>query len=90
MGTRELPYTIELTLVSDGDDRTDFLATIYEKNHIPFKQDDVVGSLKDTIGGILEKSNNGGTKPLRMTMSCFTDAMSSNQSARSASWRRYF
>ena len=64
MGTYVLRYTIELTLVSDGDDRTAFLATVYKKSHIPFKEDEAVGSLTDTIGGILTKSKNGGTKML--------------------------
>ena len=90
MGTYGLRYTIQLTLVSDGDARTAFLATVYRKSHVPFKEDEVVGRLADAIGGILEKSKNGGTKILCMTMSCFTDAMSSDRSARNTSWRRHF
>ena len=93
MGTYGLFYTIELTLDSDGDDCTLFLATVYKKYDVPvpFKPNDVVvGTLTDTIGGILAKSNNGGTKILCITMPCLTDAISSDQSARSASWRRYF
>jgi hypothetical protein len=91
VSTYALLYTIELTVVSDGDDRTAFLATVYKKYNIPFKHDEVVvGSLTDTIGGILTKSKNGGTKILCTILSCFTDAISSDQSARSASWRRYF
>ena len=73
MGTNALIYNIELTLVSDGDDRTAFLATVYKKNDIqvPFKENEVVvGSLRDTIGGILAKSNDGGTKILCMAMFC--------------------
>ena len=59
------PYTIKLTLVSDGDDRTAFLVTVYKKKDISFTQPEVVvGSLTDTIGGILTKSQNGGTKIL--------------------------
>jgi hypothetical protein len=84
VGAFALLYTIELTLVSDGDDSSAFLAMVYSK------QDGAIGSITDTISGILAKSNNGGTKILCMTMSCFTDAISSDQSARSASWRRYF
>ena len=56
-----------MTLVSDGDDRTAFLMTIYKKYDVPvpFKPNEVVvGGIADTIGGILEKSNNGGTKAL--------------------------
>ena len=90
MGIYALFYTIELILVSDGEDSTAFLATVYKKNHIPYKQDEVVGSLTDTIGGILAKAKNGGTRILCMTMPCFTDTISSNQSARSAARRRYF
>ena len=89
MSTYALLYTIRLTLVSDGDDRTAFLATVYKKSHIAFKQDEVVASLMDTIGGILAKSKNGGTKILCDNV-LFTDTISSDHSARSASWRRYF
>jgi hypothetical protein len=67
VGTYALLYTIELTLVSDGDDRTTFLAMVYKKYdiNIPFKQNEVViGSLTDTIGGILTKCRNGSTKIL--------------------------
>jgi hypothetical protein len=67
VGTYALLYTIELTLVSDGDDRTTFLATVYKKYdiNIPFKQNEVVvGSLTDTIGGVLGKCRNGGTEML--------------------------
>ena len=66
MGTYAFLYNIELILVSGGDDRTAFLATVYKKSDIqvPLKQNEVVGSITDTIGGILAKSNNGGTKTL--------------------------
>jgi hypothetical protein len=67
VGTYVLLYIIELTLVSDGDDRTTFLATVYKKYDIkiPFKQNEVVvGSLMDTICGVLAKCRNGGTKML--------------------------
>ena len=64
MGTHALLYTTEVTLVSDGDDRASFLVSVYKKSHIPFKHDEVVGSLTDTIGGILEKCKDGGTKML--------------------------
>ena len=83
-----LLYTIEPTLVSDGDDRTTFLATVYKKYDIPvlFKPNEViVGNLTDTIGGILARSNNGGTKIPRVTMPCFTYAISSDQSVRNVS-----
>lgn len=62
MGTYALLYAIELTLVSDGDDTTTFLATVYENNRIPFKQDGAVGSITDTIGGLVAKCRNSGTK----------------------------
>ena len=67
MGINALIYNIKLTLVSDGDDRTAFLATVYKKYDIrvPFKENEIiVGSLTDTIGGILAKSNDGGTRIL--------------------------
>jgi hypothetical protein len=87
VGTYALLSTIELTRVSDGDDHTAFLATVFKKNDISSTQTEVVvGSLTDTIGGITTKSKNGGTRILCMTiLSCFTDAISSDQSARSAS-----
>ena len=85
MGTYESLYTIELTLGSDGDDGTAFLATVYRESRIPFKPNKVLGSLADTIGGILTKSNNGGTKILCVTMPCFTYAISSDQSVRNVS-----
>ena len=81
MGTYGLLYAIELTLDSDGDDRTVFLATVYKKYDVPvpFKPNVVVvGSITDTIGGILAKSNNGGTKLPCMTMPCLIDAISSD------------
>ena len=90
MSTHALLSTIELTVVSDGDGRTAFFATVYEKNRNLFKENEVVGSLTDTIGGVLAKSKNGGTKNLCMTMSCFINTISSNQSVRNASWRRHF
>ena len=83
MGICATLYNFELTLVSHGDDRTVFLATVYKTYDVsvPFKPSEVVvGSLTDTIGGILAKSNNGGTKLLCMTMPCFTDAIFSDQS----------
>jgi hypothetical protein len=67
VGTYALLYTIKLIVVSDGDDHTTFLATVYKKDdiNIPFKQSEVVvGSLTDTIGGVLAKCRNGGTKML--------------------------
>ena len=89
MGTYALLYAIELTLASDGDESSTFLATVYVKNPLK-KQDGAVGSITDTIGGILAKAKNGGTRILCMTMPCFTDTISSDQSARSTSWQRYF
>ena len=68
MGTYPLLYIIELTLVSDGDDRTSFLVSVYKKSRVPFEQDEVTGSLRDTIGGTLAKRKDG-TKTLCLTMS---------------------
>ena len=90
MGTYVLLYNLELILVSDRDDRTSFLVSVYKKSHVPLEQGEVVGCLTNIIGGIFAKSNNDGTKILCVKMSCFTDAISSDHSARSASWRRYF
>ena len=53
MGTYALLYDIELTLVSDGDNRTSFLVSVHKKSRIPLEQDKVIGSLRDTIGGTL-------------------------------------
>jgi hypothetical protein len=86
VGTYALLSTIELTRVSDRDDRTAFLAMVYKNDISSTQTEAVVGSLSDTIGGILTKSKNGGTKILCMTiLSCFTDTISSDQSARSTS-----
>ena len=63
-------YNIELTLVSDGDDRTSFLVSVHKKSHVPLEQDEVVGCLTNIIGGIFAKSNNDGTKILCMKMKC--------------------
>ena len=90
MGTHALLDTTEVTLVSDGDDRTSFLVSVYKKSHIPFKQDEVVGTLTDTIRGILAKCRDGGTNMLCTTVACFIDTIPSDQSARNASWRRHF
>lgn len=76
MGTYALFHASGLNLPSDVDDHTVFLATVYEKNRIPFKPDDVVGSLMNTIGGILGKSKNGGTKIFCTTMTCSTHVIS--------------
>jgi len=51
--------SLDDVLYFDGDDRTASLAPVCKKTQIPFKQDEVVGSLTDTIGGILAKSNDG-------------------------------
>jgi hypothetical protein len=73
-------------LYFDRDDRTAFLAMVYKNDISSTQTEAVVGSLSDTIGGILTKSKNGGTKILCMTiLSCFTDTISSDQSARSTS-----
>ncbi|KAH0826228.1 hypothetical protein J3R83DRAFT_5686 [Lanmaoa asiatica] len=60
----------------DGDDHTVFLAAVYVKHRVAFKQDELIGSLTDTIGGILEKLKNGGMKMFYMTMLSSTDAIS--------------
>ncbi|KAH0826236.1 hypothetical protein J3R83DRAFT_5695 [Lanmaoa asiatica] len=60
----------------DGDNRTVVLAAVYVKHRIAFKQGVLVGSLTDTIGGMLEKLKNGGMKMFYMTMLSSTDAIS--------------
>jgi len=58
-------YSRELNIVSDGDDFSLFLVKVYQKHHIG--KDKLVGSLTDTIGGVLGKLKNGGMKMLCMT-----------------------
>lgn len=72
LGTHPLFYARELSFVSDADDRSILLVKVYQKHHIG--KDQLVGSLTDTIGGVLGKSNEGGTKMCYMT--CSADASS--------------
>ncbi|KAG8219236.1 hypothetical protein J3R82DRAFT_74 [Butyriboletus roseoflavus] len=48
---------IHFDIVSDGDDRSVLLAKVYQKSHIG--KDKLVGSLTDTIGGVLAKLKDG-------------------------------
>ena len=74
MGSCHFFYARELNIdiASDADDRSDLLVNVYQKHS--FKKDALVGRLTDTIGGVLGKLKDGGTKILCMT--CFTDASS--------------
>jgi hypothetical protein len=67
VGTRSFPYARELNIVSDADDRSVLLVNVYHK--YCFESGELVGSLTDTIGGVLGKSKDGGTKILCITWS---------------------
>ena len=62
-----------LNLVSDVDDRSDFVIKVYQKHRIG--KDKVVASLTHTIGGVLEKLKDGGTKLMLIVTWC-TDTIS--------------
>ena len=49
----------KLNIISDGDDRSVLVIKIYQKHRIG--DDKVVGSLSDTIGGVLGRLKDGGT-----------------------------
>jgi hypothetical protein len=72
VGTRSFPYAGELNIASDADDHSDVLVNVYRK-HL-FEKDTLVGRLADTIGGVLGKLKDGGTKIVCVTWS--TDANS--------------
>ena len=72
MCPRPLFYARELNFVSDADDRSVLLVNVYQEHR--FKKDVLVGRLTDTIGGVLDKLKDGGTKILCIT--CSTDASS--------------
>jgi len=65
VGACSFLYSRELIIVSDGDDLSVFLVNVYQKHRIG--KDKLVGSLTDTIGGVLVKLKNGGTKIFCMT-----------------------
>ena len=69
MGTRSFPYAGELNIVSDANDHSTLLVNVYRKRS--FKRNALVGRLTDTIGGVLGKLKDGGTKILCIT--CPTD-----------------
>ena len=72
MSTCAFPCARELNIVSDVDDRSVLLVNVYQKHCA--KKDSLVGRLTDTIGGVLGKLKDGGTKILCII--CFTDASS--------------
>ena len=65
-------YGSRTNIVSDEDDRSLLLVTVYRKHHIG--KDQLVGTINDTIGGTLGKLKDGGTMPF--CTSCSTDASS--------------
>ena len=73
MGTRSFPYAGELNIVSDANDHSTLLVNVYRKRS--FKRNALLGRLTDTIGGVLGKLKDGGTKILCIT--CSTDPNSS-------------
>ena len=60
MGACSLLPPKGLIFVSDLDDHSDFVVKVYWKHR--FGKDKLVASLTDTIGGVLGKLKNGGTK----------------------------
>jgi hypothetical protein len=72
VGTRSFPYARELNIVSDADDLSAVLVNVYQKHCV--KKDVLVGRLTGTIGGVLGKLKDGGTKILYFT--CSTHASS--------------
>ena len=59
VGARHFLYARKLNIISDGDDRSDFVVKVYRKHRIG--DDKVVGSLSDIIGGVLGRLKDGGT-----------------------------
>ena len=68
LGSSTSIHTIELTLVSDGDNSTAFFTIVYKKNHVLLKQDEVIGRFSSTTSGILSKLQNSSPKILCMMM----------------------
>ena len=60
MGTCPWFHGRQLNIISDVDDHSILLVKVYQKHHIG--KDGLVGSITDTIGGVLEKLKDGGTK----------------------------
>ncbi|KAH0834198.1 hypothetical protein J3R83DRAFT_11510 [Lanmaoa asiatica] len=60
-------------LYFDGNDLSILLAKVYQKRRM--RPDKLVGSLNDTIGGVLGRLKNGGTKTLCMIYSTNTISM---------------
>lgn len=50
---------VDLNIISDGDDRSILVVKVYQKNSIG--KDKLIGSLTETIGGVLQKLKDGGT-----------------------------
>lgn len=48
---------MELSIISDGDDCTLILLSIYQRHHIRSKE--LVETIINTIGGVLEKLKDG-------------------------------
>ena len=72
MGAYPLLSAKGLILLSDLDDRSDFVVKVYRKHR--FGKDTLVASLTDTIGGVLDKLKDGGTK-LNFFATCCTDTV---------------
>ena len=70
--SRPLCDARELNFISDADDRSVLLVNVYQKRRV--RKDALVGRLTDTIGGVLGKLKDGGTKIFCIT--CSTDASS--------------
>ena len=75
VGTCLLLYARQLDVVSDGHDRSIFVVQVYRKHRVG--KDKLVASLSGTIGDVLQKLKDGGTKILQMTCQCSTDLVQS-------------
>ena len=62
VGAHPFLYSRKLNIISDGDDRSDFVVKVYRKHSIRVRVDKVAGSLSDTIGRVLGRLKDGGTK----------------------------
>ena len=60
VSTCPLFYARKLTIISDANDGSDLLVEVYRKHRAG--KDTLVGSLADTIGGVLGKLTDGGTQ----------------------------
>ncbi|KAG9312791.1 hypothetical protein JVU11DRAFT_6205 [Chiua virens] len=58
--TKNRTFWNDRTIHFDGDDRSDFVVKVYQKHR--FESDQLVGSLHDTVGGVLGQLKDGVSK----------------------------